>query len=55
MPAIPGTGVINGGVVGAVITILVGVLILVYPRIVASIIGIYLIIVGILALLAVVR
>lgn len=41
-----------GGLAGAIITIIVGVILLVWPRFVAAIIGIYLIIVGVIALIA---
>ena len=44
-----------GGIVAGIITIAVGVLILVWPRIIAYIIGIYLIIAGLFAVLAVLR
>ena len=41
-----------GGLVGGIITLLVGIVILVWPRIIAYVIGIWLIIVGILAIVA---
>ena len=42
----------TGGLVAAIITIVAGIVVLVWPRIIAYIIGIYLIIVGVLALIA---
>ena len=44
-----------GGLIAGIITIAAGVLILVWPRIIAYIIGIYLIIVGLVAVLSVLR
>lgn len=40
------------GLVAGVITVVVGILLLVWPRFVAAIIGIYLIIVGIIAIIS---
>jgi hypothetical protein len=40
-----------GGMVGGIITLVVGVIILIWPRIIAYVIGIWLIIVGIIAIL----
>lgn len=40
------------GLIGGILTIIVGIIVLVWPRIIAYIIGIYLIIVGILAIIA---
>ncbi len=42
----------TGGLVGGIITVVVGILLLVWPRFVAAIIGIYLIIIGIIAVLS---
>lgn len=42
-----------GGLLGGIITIITGVLLLVWPRFIAAIIGIYLIIVGIIAIASV--
>jgi hypothetical protein len=39
-----------GGLIGGIITLLLGILILVKPRLIAAIIGIWLIIVGIIAI-----
>ena len=39
-----------GGLVGGIITLIIGIIILVWPRFLAYIIGIWLIIVGILAI-----
>ena len=39
-----------GGLIGGIITLLVGIVILVWPRIIAYVIGIWLIIVGIIAI-----
>ena len=44
-----------GGLIAGIITIAAGVIILVWPRILAYIIGIYLIIVGLIAVIAVWR
>ena len=46
---------LGGGLAVGIITIIVGVIILIWPRIIAYIIGIYLIIVGIVALVSVLR
>ncbi|MBE0480032.1 MAG: DUF3096 domain-containing protein [Dehalococcoidia bacterium] len=40
-----------GGLIGGIITIIVGIILLVWPRFIAAIIGIWLIIVGIIAIL----
>ena len=45
----------TGGLLAGVISIIVGVLILVWPRLIAYIAGIYLIIIGIIAIVAVLR
>jgi len=42
-----------GGLVAAIVTIVAGIIILVWPRIIAYIIGIYLIAVGVFAVIAV--
>jgi uncharacterized membrane protein HdeD (DUF308 family) len=39
-----------GGLIGGIITLAVGIIILVWPRIIAYVIGIWLIIVGIIAI-----
>lgn len=44
-----------GGIIGGIITIIAGIIILVWPRIIAYAVGIWLIIVGILAFLATFR
>ena len=44
-----------GGLIAGIITIGAGIIILVWPRIIAYIIGIYLIIVGLITVIAVVR
>ncbi len=44
-----------GGLIVGIITIGAGIIILVWPRIIAYIIGIYLIIVGLITVIAVVR
>jgi uncharacterized membrane protein HdeD (DUF308 family) len=44
-----------GGLIGGIITLLVGIIILVWPRIIAYVIGIWLIIVGIIAIIGAVR
>ena len=41
-----------GGIIGGLITVAAGIIIIIWPRIIAYIIGIYLIIVGIVALLS---
>ena len=43
----------TGGLVAGIISIIVGILVIVRPRIIAYVIGIYLIIVGAIALVAV--
>ncbi len=42
----------TGGMVGAILSIIVGIIIIVWPRIIAYVIGIYLIVIGILSLIA---
>lgn len=44
-----------GGVLAGILSIAVGIIIIVWPRIIAYIIGIYLVIVGLIALLAALR
>lgn len=44
-----------GGLIGGIITLIVGIIILAWPRIIAYVIGIWLIIVGILAIVAAFR
>ena len=44
-----------GGLIAGIITISAGIIILVWPRIIAYIIGIYLIIAGLTAIIAVLR
>ncbi len=44
-----------GGLIGGIITLIVGIIILAWPRIIAYVIGIWLIIVGILAVVAAFR
>ena len=41
-----------GGLIGGIITLILGVIILVWPRFIATIIGIWLIIVGIIAIVS---
>jgi hypothetical protein len=41
-----------GGLIGGIVTAILGVIILVWPRLISTIIGIWLIIVGILAIIA---
>ncbi len=41
-----------GGLVGGIITVIVGIILLAWPRFIAAIIGIYLILVGIVAVLS---
>jgi hypothetical protein len=41
-----------GGLIGGIITLILGIIILVWPRFISTIIGIWLIIVGILAIIA---
>ena len=41
-----------GGLIGGIITIIIGIIILVWPRIIAYVIGIWLVIVGIIAIIA---
>ncbi len=40
-----------GGIVGGIITIVAGVVVIVWPRILAYILGVYLIIVGVIAVI----
>ncbi len=40
-----------GGIIGGIITLVLGIVILVWPRLISTIIGIWLIIVGILAII----
>jgi hypothetical protein len=42
----------SGGLIGGIISILVGIIIIIWPRIIAYIIGIYLIVIGIIAIIA---
>ena len=44
-----------GGLIAGIITVVVGIVIIVWPRVIAYIIGIYLIIVGLATLIAVFR
>jgi uncharacterized membrane protein HdeD (DUF308 family) len=44
-----------GGLIGGIITLIVGIIILAWPRILAYVIGIWFIIVGILAIIAAFR
>ena len=44
-----------GGLIAGIITIAAGIIVLVWPRILAYIIGIYLIIVGLITVIAVLR
>lgn len=41
----------TGGLIGGIVTLVVGIIILVWPRFVTTIIGIWLIIVGLLAII----
>ena len=41
-----------GGLIGGIITLILGVIILVWPRLISTIIGIWLIIVGIIAIVS---
>ncbi len=41
-----------GGLIGGIITIIIGIIILVWPRIIAYVIGIWLLIVGIIAIIS---
>ena len=41
-----------GGLIAGIITIAAGIIVLIWPRVIAYIIGIYLIIVGVLAVIA---
>jgi hypothetical protein len=41
-----------GGLIGGIITILVGIIVIIWPRIIAYIIGIYLIVIGIIAIIS---
>ncbi len=43
------------GIIGGIITLAVGIIILVWPRIIAYVIGIWLIVVGILAVINAIR
>jgi len=45
----------TGGLVVGIISIVVGILIVVWPRIIAYAVGIYLVIIGVVAVLAVLR
>jgi hypothetical protein len=40
-----------GGIIGGIITLILGIIILVWPRLISTIIGIWLIIVGIIAII----
>jgi hypothetical protein len=40
------------GVIGGIISIVVGIIIIIWPRIIAYLIGIYLVVIGIIAILA---
>ena len=44
-----------GGLIAGIITIVAGIIILVWPRVIAYIIGIYLIVIGLVAVIAVLR
>jgi uncharacterized membrane protein HdeD (DUF308 family) len=44
-----------GGLIGGIISIAAGIVVLIWPRILAYIIGIYLIIVGLITVIAVLR
>jgi uncharacterized membrane protein HdeD (DUF308 family) len=44
-----------GGLIAGILTIVAGIVILVWPKVIAYIIGIYLIIVGLVAVIAVLR
>lgn len=44
-----------GGLIGGIITLIVGILIIVWPRIIAYVIGVWLVIVGIVAIIAAFR
>ena len=44
-----------GGLIGGIITVIVGIMLMVWPRFIAAIIGIYLILVGIVAVVAVLQ
>jgi hypothetical protein len=41
-----------GGIIGGIITLILGIIILVWPRLISTIIGIWLIIVGIIAIIS---
>ncbi|MFC1971265.1 DUF3096 domain-containing protein [Chloroflexota bacterium] len=41
-----------GGIIGGAITLILGIIVLVWPRLISTIIGIWLIIVGIIAIIA---
>jgi hypothetical protein len=43
---------IPGGLIGGILTIVVGIVIIIWPRIIAYIIGIYFIVIGILAIIS---
>lgn len=49
-----GISLVTGGLVGGIISIIAGILVLVWPRILAYVVGVFLIIMGILAILYVV-
>jgi hypothetical protein len=51
----PGGFITAGGLIAGIITVGAGILILVWPRIIAYIIGIYLILAGLFAIMAVLR
>jgi uncharacterized membrane protein HdeD (DUF308 family) len=44
-----------GGLIGGLITIIIGIVILIWPRIIAYVIGIWLIIVGLIAVISALR
>ena len=43
-------GTLAGGIIGGILTIIAGIIILVWPRIITTIVGIYLIVVGAITL-----
>lgn len=45
----------TGGLIAGIISIIVGILIIIWPRIIAYVIGIYLIVMGLIAIVAVAR
>jgi len=47
-----GLGLIFGGLIGAIITLIFGVLVLVFPKLLRFVIGIYFILMGILGIIA---